>query len=1690
MNNQKNLKKQLLEARNTIAELQFENKNFEEKIIDLESNILNFEEQNNNLINTKLNFETTLQLEREKIYTQGEKKFKNIFEKVEKAEKKLDNKNLKIDYLEKQIKNKDIIIKDLEDKLSEIFEDEQNTESLNFLDLLKKEQKEKEKLHKKIITLSKDLNELREINNKIRSENQKIRYYYKVPENFGEDFKNEENFNNFKKENPKAQIKYLKKEIEELEEERAALKCKLRQLSGIVSNTNSSNHPLLTNLDEEKKHLLNMYILNLKDDKFEIPLNDKSKSLKKKCDLLEAQLNFYKEKSGNKEEEMIRLIRELGEFRGVNQRIGGNRKTGSFFRFNKFLGKDSKDFRGRFGNEGGDNNRKEFEIRKGYQDWSNGNSAVLGRIGSRFSNNINKEIGNANLGDNNNQIVNRNKDLKNQDDDTNNYNNNYQNQNNYYDNNQNMYNTNENFEKISKEINLIEDQQFLKESLVKNIIELECLTKDLEYFTNNYYKLKSLIEKKEEISKKLKLDYEKKIENIKEELKDLRKEKLEDNRKNKILEKKIKNYDLIFKENLKEENIDKLFRENLIMVDKLSCLERENSLYSSKLQNYQKKISYLKSELDIKKKNKIKFEEDLKQKLKQKEKKMEELIINSINKVELKDFRSLTYKNIFLKEELTNLKLESASSSEILADLKINQINYEKTILKNTELEIINSNLIFEIKMTRKIFEGKDEEFEYFLKIVKDLSEKIFRKGEGFGFFKKFGDFENRGFLSNSDLKKIFNYFDLQFTQYDCNILKKYFLVEENKNIHFRDLVFKLKIMDLSFSDLYLQKNFMKIFQALDSLNMGPFELFQFFDVHNKKQIYFEDFVKGIENLNLKIDKFLIKSFYQTNLTSEDDFFTKEEFVSFFNHYLSKNSKIKFLTKNENNWQFQIGNEILEFIYANKNDYKNINEFFDCLDPEKKGFLIFKDILDLFEKKLKLNFERKSIENFFVIIDKKISDRIYKEEFEKFLVKCGDMNRIEVKINNFVNFGDEINIDKKIDNENILQDKIEFLIREKKIFEENMDKLNFQLKQKNLTLNYLEKKNVEMNKNQEKLKKQINKIRKDQFNDLSKKEKNQNEKMNFFTKQDDSEKFKTLYETEKKLNQQFMIQNENLKLQITKLEDELTNFINLKFKESSNLSQNTQNVQLMMNYLNAKYEEGDFQIEIKKLKENLNSKCLEIFSLKEKLNEITNKKFELQMFLIDKINFLQKELTKLQKNEYSIFDIKKLNFVERQIKGIVKNMEELQIMNNELRIKNKNLEIDFESLKIKNDNTANEVYLIGNEDLILKKYEKIVDENKNLKIKGIRNDKDLMFLGQEKKNLEKKISNQDIFIKKLEEEIKVNFNNINEREKYWTKKIQEYLKKRDIISIEKTPKIQRLSKKKSLNNYQNTNSSKFSKNHNKNFKFDYIEETPDENINKNISRSSKIIKNLQASLNVQIEQNSELQEKLKNHSNENRLIQIETNIKEKKMISNIERDQEKFLRAAQGTIRVLKTMLEEKELEISELKEDNKDYRNDILRFKNEINVLEIKIENFKLDRNLEVEKGSFCEAKIKLGVKKTLDRKKHDDYQIMLKDYKARINLLVEEKNDLKKLNVDLVNQMKVLKDKNNVLVFNNNEETIFKKNEKIKKIENSNQQYEFYIKDLEKINSDQKNEINSLKYEIGVISELKNEEIKKKIL
>ena len=70
--------------------------------------------------------------------------------------------------------------------MKEYFGKEENFEAVELIDILDKEQKEKSLLHEQIVELTSQLNELRNHNDNLWNENSKMREFYNVPDDFGD----------------------------------------------------------------------------------------------------------------------------------------------------------------------------------------------------------------------------------------------------------------------------------------------------------------------------------------------------------------------------------------------------------------------------------------------------------------------------------------------------------------------------------------------------------------------------------------------------------------------------------------------------------------------------------------------------------------------------------------------------------------------------------------------------------------------------------------------------------------------------------------------------------------------------------------------------------------------------------------------------------------------------------------------------------------------------------------------------------------------------------------------------------------------------------------------------------------------------------------------------------------------------------------------------------------------------------------------------------------------------------------------------------------------------------------------------------------------------------------------------------------------------------------------------------------
>lgn len=151
------------------------------------------------------------------------------------------------------------------------------------------------RLNEMVRELTKKNNEMSNAFESVWAENALLRQMSKVPDNFGEMI---EAFKNDQKENAiyyKRKNEYMEKELKQVEEERADLKAQLRKYAGFFERTGSMDE----GLTEEQRRYLQDVVMNLRENRLELPITDKSKQLQEQVIKLQAMVSTYENMVGN-----------------------------------------------------------------------------------------------------------------------------------------------------------------------------------------------------------------------------------------------------------------------------------------------------------------------------------------------------------------------------------------------------------------------------------------------------------------------------------------------------------------------------------------------------------------------------------------------------------------------------------------------------------------------------------------------------------------------------------------------------------------------------------------------------------------------------------------------------------------------------------------------------------------------------------------------------------------------------------------------------------------------------------------------------------------------------------------------------------------------------------------------------------------------------------------------------------------------------------------------------------------------------------------------------------------------------------------------------------------------------------------------------------------------------------------------
>lgn len=924
------LKKQLLESKATIAELQFENQTISERIIELETVVINHKEENKSLINTRQSFQTGLNLEKERILKETETRIEKATDKIREMEKEERNLRMINDCAQKTIDAQRIQLNEYQQKFTEILQSKNEYSEIDIQSLFNHEFQEKERLNKVILEQTRLLNDLQTIKNGLVQENQKFREHFGIPTNFGHFTLEGTKINNLTK------IEYLESEIEKLEEERAELRCKLRQMASMI-NPREWDNDVFANLSSEQKELICLYAVNLLNGKNEVYLTDKSKEYLRKCETLEVENDILKRNNENQQKALLNLSKAFQNPIGDSIR----------HKFEDLLPENKP-----LSNENFEEEHFQNEKEKNSENFSKKNESL-----EKNDKNSSKKI----------KI------------------------------DQNHENISKNFEE--KEVlieifeclmNEIKEVVIFEEENIKNEksnsennnpehLKTNYNEKDVKLFQSSKesHFPGSLVAKSKQVLCQIRLLKQQLIE------------------KDKIIQFQevqcVNIRTLIENSALSQTQQYTLLKENALCQQSNIHNTHENESYKIKLDHCLSMLRFIKNECE-------KITQESQRKTEKTNKKTEEALklISDLNKkssesVSLDDFQKIV-------NERTELRQKNLELSESVLLLQSNSLLYSNLIpefifvLSKLKESCQNEfNLACELKIVQEILSSKDQHYLNFKSLMKRLAEclkieGILRDVHPLDCIEKIPG----NVISEQSLKAIVESAKMHFSNVEYQLLTDYLLLDSDRRIFKNDLMRKLRLCseDLIKKDCISQTHLSNLLRKMiEKTNLGVEDLFKLFDTNCDGSITVDDILSVLRELNI-----IEKSSNREKFILEEFFFTFSKkinlkyFMLAFRDSLAQQVKTQTIFGSNNSIEMKIANVLNEFLLNMGFGENGESKMFNELDIQRKGFLNFKDFETFFIEKAQMSIEKYDLEKLYSSIDKENQeDRVSVQTFSNFL---------------------------------------------------------------------------------------------------------------------------------------------------------------------------------------------------------------------------------------------------------------------------------------------------------------------------------------------------------------------------------------------------------------------------------------------------------------------------------------------------------------------------------------------------------------------------------------------------------------------------------------------------------------------------------------------------------------------------------
>ena len=1571
------------------------------------------------------------------------------------------------------------MIEEKEYKISKLI-DKLDKEGINvpqaFNEINKKhemEQYKQKRLEKVTMEYSKLSSQMQEI----LAENAVLRQIAKVPDNFGalvDDIKIEREGNMDQLEK---KVELLEKDNEELEEERASLKHKLRQMSVFLSAKNQKRYKGLTT-DQLAK--VDQFALNLKEGNIELPMTDKTKELSKENEKLRAQIEALENQASFPVDELMLTLQNFLDERSVNQeepQKGGVSKEDFETILENYTEKMEDMMRNAFADAQpvsnsiatrrsklmiGTNSEANLRDRRYPGGKYNGAPKLIpGMFG---------DMSEANAG----------------------------------------YST-----KFKSKIHLndIEEEQPMEMDIKTAKIYLAALQlqnlENLEYIRRKEEETQALSAEVQDMKAGMKrslflqdqlfinhhkklVDFDDNTKDLKEKNRDLETTNLEINRKLELFEKSLAAL-RSNSENRIENRMNELTKRSAIAETNVIKLSRKYSALQEEHNNLLEKWRKSSSETSGREKDLIEKLEGLKAWKEEATEKLRIMLERSRNSVSIEVHRGVKAELELATEKYANLKLREAEIVNKLTQREALEREFSDQVEEVRRLEDELSSTEIEIEVLQLRLNAIDPIFKKYTTVFRKLANLLKEKNVSplvtFEFFDKNRD----GNLSRNEVIMGFNSMGINTTEDENEVLFMFLDLDGSGQIDYREFCRRLKRTGVAMRTKE-EEIMNQLWGKITNSGLTLEQAFKVFDKNSDNLIDYNDMLTAFENLGITIEPTVVSHLFRIADVTGDGKISNAEF----NYIFKKYNKVSYEVSEETylDWKYDIMAKIDKVATDTK---VSLEDVFKSLDTDLDNKIDLDEFDQLFEA-LNIRLEKREFEKLFYAIDTNKTGFIGFTEFLSYInrakreaekVQRAKLIRSKRKKDLSESTLAGIDNDPNSDPTTRLQLKISLLEAKERSSKRQLEKmalkinqLEDQIKREEFEVKSLEEANVRTKKEYYEEKKKRTLLESRYQAGISKEESGKLIQRNESLRINNSQLTGAL-NTLRNLYEAAVNEAKNLKLSSARNQDEINQLRAAVMDLQSESDEKTLIGKLYKTNLNMKWSEANTNQRYDLLLDEMRKLKIENSKLEARLKSRDDELYEMQSAFTEKLMIVETQLKEARISILPTLSISRVEDLSAQVKRLAESKIELEVQNKKLRETNYENSVRIESYIMKEKNLAELEQVLRTEhpDELSQRVVSMTNKLSEQKLKSLKAERELFLVKEREEYYARVYRTQVDHIKRLETEISQFNAKYNEREEFWRKRYNDQLKKintlfsdknmaydenYNLIEKEKNPSFSRQNMediKVGMKQMAKTSKEVRQLNENKDGNLP-TEEGGIEISYRNRGAVKEYIKDLQEKNKIMREELNMNRKKMRKmeHEAEAKIMDVNYEIKDIDHLAfqQLQDETKDMAKAAQATIVTLQGIIDEKNEEI-EIKERTIDEMKAAkLEQVKKMRKVELKCE--RLERELvnneanRMNMDHFSSVKIlqKLG------SMNHKEMENIILGYENKIKILTEEMEFERTNTTDLINKLKEQKLHNNRLQHSmakqNNDDELAKLKDELRTLTLLNKKKHSELKKLKK--------------------------------